>query len=304
VVDWIVAQARRLGRLITGARTDAAAPGSGQRVVKDFSMRGMSHHLTMTLGPNGLAVMMASSSEADLIQKVNDEVQNQDNLIRALDPADTELIGYHTRAKTALQGITTWYAAERTRINGMRATIGNDQVTVLLRQLGEQLSARIVQVAAQFRLDDFVRRTFNVAETLESIRRQVEEQIEKHANNPNAKGDGMAYTAAAAELYLGWVEPRGQRHVDKVSSAIRSLERSLENLNLLQRNGIDMTGERWFVRGRNVLDLCNRAMNNPSGFLYGRGAGVLRSFINDMDARGQRGNPRSVHDAKRYLGMI
>src|SRR4051812_17607964 len=133
----------------------------------------------------------------------------------------------------------------------------------MLRNLGEQLATKIMQVAAAYRLDDFVRRTFNADKHIEAIRAQAEDQIEKHANNPNATGDGMAYTAAAAEMYLGWVEPRGQRHIDKVDIAIRVIDAALRELDLMTANGIDMTGERWYVRGKAVLMMCNRARATP-----------------------------------------
>lgn len=189
-------------------------------------------------------------------------------------------------------------------MNGLRASKSPDEVTIMLRDLGEQLAAKIIQIAAKFRLDDFVRKTFNVEQHLEAIRAQVADQIEKHANNPNATGDGMAYTGAAAEMYLGWVEPRGRRHIDKVSVAIRVLDAALKELERLTANGVDMRGERWYVRGRNVLEMCKGAMFAPDDFLWKRGAAVVKAFIDDMDARGLKGNRSAVATAKRRLGMM
>lgn len=57
------------------------------------------------------------------------------------------------------------------------------------------------------------------------------------------------------------------------------------------------------VRGRTTISLCNDALNSPREFLYRRGVNVLRSFIQDMDTRGLRGNQRAVADVKRFLGI-
>jgi hypothetical protein len=278
--------------------------GSTQPVMKEFSMMGMSHHLIIDMKEAGLDTQMASTA-GTLIQKVSDEVATQNNIINILSsnpPADPELISYHKRAKDSLQGILTWYESERKRINNLRASAGNAKVQDMLRDFSEQLAQRIIRVAAVFRLDDFVRKTFNVAEHLEAIVRQVE-QIEKHVNNPNAKGDGMAYTAAAAEMYLGWLEPGRQRHVDKVSIAIRVIDGALKELNRLTEYGVDMRGEQSYVRGKTVFDMCLRAISTPKQFLFARGHVVLKSFIDDMDSRGQKGNGSALSEVKLWLGM-
>ena len=263
---------------------------------------GVSHQLMIEMTEAGLEVWMASA-EGALLQKVSDEIATQDGIIRGLPSFDAELVNYHTTAKAALQNIVTWFNGDRTRINGLRASKSNDEVQAMLRDLGEQLATKIIQVAAKYRLDDFVRKTFNIAEHLDAIRKQVEDQIEKHALNPKATGDGMAYTAAAAEMYLGWVDPGGQRHIDKVSVAIRVIDGALKELDQMTQNGVDMRGERWYVRGKNVLDMCRRSISAPNSFLWGRGAEVVKDFIDKMDAQSQKGNGGAVATVKRRLGI-
>jgi hypothetical protein len=285
---------------------DPAAEGHAEPVVEHFSMEGESHELTVRDTGGAPEVWMASPNPGALRGRVNDEIGTQTTLIEQLTASPTpdhEVIAHHTRARTELQGILTWHDAEVAGIRAQHATLGQEGINAALRRLGDGLAARIVEVAARFRLKDFARRTFNVDEHLESIRVQVEDQIEKHADNPAALGDGMAYTAAAAEAYLGWVHGGGERHWDKVVTGSRITGHALDELNVLQRNGIDMTGERMYVRGRNVLEMCERAQRDPKQFLWDRGETVLREYVEDMDARGQRGNGRAVHDVKVHLGM-
>jgi hypothetical protein len=181
--------------------------------------------------------------------------------------------------------------------------MGVASVAPMLRQLGDALIVRIVQVSAKYRLEDFAKRTFDIAAHLQTIENTVEKSIEKHKTNKDAKGDGMAYTAAAAEVYLGWVHPGGERHITKVADGVISLERELQELDKLHKNGIDMSGERYYVRGRNVLELCKRAQQDPSGFLWERGYAVIKDFVDDMQANGVDGNVRVVDDVRRRLGM-
>jgi hypothetical protein len=286
------------------AGTTAPAPVDPEPVVKPFSMQGKPHQLTLDINPAGsLEVTMASRNAGSIVAKVNAEIESQDNIVKALPPGDTELIAYHTAAKAALQDIVTWYQSEHGRITVQYRSGTPQAVPALLRGLGEALAARVVQVAAQYRMEDFARRTFNISEHLDSIRAQVDDQIEKHKDNPDAIGDGMAYTAMAAEIYLGWVPKSGQRHAEKVAVATIAITKAIEELNLLKRNGIDMSGERYYVRGRTVLQMCEQALQDPRGFLWARGAGTLKGFIKDMDARGLKGNGPSVADVKRHLGM-
>jgi hypothetical protein len=306
-IGFIVGKAKALFAYLFGGGKDddkdkKPAQGAVPDQVKEFSMMGAGHRLTITMHPDGVDVRMASA-EGALLQKVREEITTQEGIISALPPADTELIAYHTGAKDALSGIVTWYGAERLRINGLRASKTPAELQTLMRELGEGLAQRIIAVSAKYRLDDFVRKTFNVKATLESIRAQVEDQIEKHADNPAAVGDRMAYTAAAAEMYLGWLAKSGQRHVDKVSIAMRVIDAALKDLDQLEKGGINMQGERWYVRGKNVLAQCNSAISAPDSYVWARGAGVVKAFIDDMDARGVKGNGSAVADAKRRLGM-
>ena len=148
-----------------------------------------------------------------------------------------------------------------------------------------------------------MRETFDVSGSLNAIRAQVVDRIEKHVNNPQAVGDRMAYTAAAAEIYLGWVPRTGQRHAEKVQVAITTMEREVGKLDMLRNSGFDITGERMYVRGKSVLEMCRRSLADPPGFLWGRGEDTLRKYIEDMDRRGLKGNGRSVADVRRHLGM-
>jgi hypothetical protein len=258
-------------------------------------MSGAPHRLTLRMTSEGVEARLASA-EGDLLQKVADESANHAQIVASLPASDVELIAYHTRAKAALDAISAAYNSEKARINALWKTTPGGEVTA-------KLSVDIIRVAAEFRLDDFVRRTFNVADHIEAIRAQVEDQIEKHAANANAIGDGMAYTAAAAEAYLGWVHPTGQRHVEKCETAVRVIEAALAELDRLNRNGIDMTRERMYVRGKNVADMCSRAMNSPGAFLWSRGEHVVKGFVDDMIKRGLRGNGGPFTAAKRRLGI-
>lgn len=285
----------------TKETTEKKAAGP-QKVVKEFSMKGKPHRLNIEMLPGGVDVHMASA-EGALLTKVKDEIATQENIIKGLPPGDTELIDHHTRAKAALEAIVNWFEAERKRINGLRAKTPEAEVIKQLRNLGEQLASRIIKVAIDFRLDDFVRKAFNIAEHLNAISEQVYQLQDKHANNKNAIGDRMAYTAAAAEIYLGWVEPAGRRHSEKVSIGMAVIQRALKELDALVRNGVDLRGERMYVRGKTLLELCAQALKDPSGFIWARGAHVVKAFIDDMDQRGLKGNGGAVAAAKRRLGM-
>ena len=83
----------------------------------------------------------------------------------------------------------------------------------------------------------------------------------------------------------------------------RVIRQKLRELDELGKHGLDFSQEEWYVRGNEVLSRCSAALADPQGFLYARGKGVLKAFIDDMDSRGMAGNARAVADAKRHLGM-
>ena len=113
----------------------------------------------------------------------------------------------------------------------------------------------------------------------------------------------MAYTAMAAEIYLGWYAPSGQLHAEKTQMAVRRITEELAKLDKLGEYGIDLTGEEWYKRGKTVVDRCESALKAPKAFLYARGKDVLKHFIDDMANRNIPGNPSAVDEAKRHLGM-
>ena len=290
-----------------GDGADAKKPeGPVQPVVKHFAMEGQSHELTLQYGGGGVSAVMASNAPANLVAKVNAEIATHKGIVEQLrkDPdADPALIERHVNAQGELQAIVTGYDKRKAEIQAQHATLGTEGISRELAKLAEEIAPQIVQVAARYRLDDFARRTFEIQGTVDSIKNVVVDQIEKHKDNPNAKGDGMAYTAAAAENYLGWVHPTDQRHSEKVGVAIATLDRDLAKLEWMTKNGVDMTGERWYVRGRSTVELCRRALADPGAFLWARGFGVMKEFIDDMDARGIRGNKRQVDEIRRHFGM-
>ncbi|MGB5928818.1 MAG: DUF4157 domain-containing protein [Cyclobacteriaceae bacterium] len=312
VLDWIAEQMQRLmdrmrpsGSDSNQGTTDSERDDS--QVVEPFRMSGKSHTLTIQTTDRGLTVEMASPNPGALQGKINDEIEKQGDVARTFAAkGDNNLAAYHIAAARALQNILTWYDREKNDVNQFYTDpeVTESQIREELQELAEALTNRIVQVSVQYRLEDFARDTFNLQENLNSIENQVVDQIEKHADNPNATGDGMAYTAAAAEMYLGWIASSNQRHITKVSTAIRVINNALVNLAPLEENGIPINNERWVVRGRSILRQCNDAISNPRGFLQGRPRSVMFEFLNDMDARGITGNAGAVAYEKRRLGIL
>jgi hypothetical protein len=249
---------------------------------------------------------MASNAPKDLQAKLNAEIATQQGIVsqlQAVPGSDPALIAHHQAALADLSAIGTSWTTERGKIQAQHATLGTAGIGRELARLAETIAPQIMQVAVKYRLTDFARQTFEVEETLNAIRAQVEDQIEKHKNNPRAKGDKMAYTAAAAELYLGWSPDSGQLHSQKVFTAMGVIEDNLKKLEWMRSNGLDITGDRMYVRGRSTLEMCRRATDDPGAFLWNRGLPVLKDFIDDMDARGIKGNQAKVDEIRRHFGM-
>ncbi|MBO9700817.1 MAG: hypothetical protein J7604_11455 [Sporocytophaga sp.] len=71
----------------------------------------------------------------------------------------------------------------------------------------EQLKSKIISVANEFGLKDFIYDAFDLKTPLLIIQKQIEDQLEKHLGSTSLTviGDGRNNSAVAAELYLGWV---------------------------------------------------------------------------------------------------
>ena len=264
-------------------------------------MRGAGHTLTLRYTKGAVSVVMASGTPKSLDAKVRDEIADLDAKISvSTDPAQ---IAKWEAAKGELQTVIGVYDASRQSITARAREKGDAWVKEQLTVLGSELAEPIMAIAGRYGLTDFARDAFGVTEKLQSIRAQVEEQIEKHKETAHAVGDRMAYTAHAAEVVLGWQATTGQLHTQKTLDGQRNIRARLKELDELREHGLDFSQEEWYVRGKEVADRCSAALADPRGFLYARGKDVLKHFIDDMAARGMTGNARAVADAKRHLGM-
>lgn len=311
---WVKGKVGKLKDRLRGKRAKnaheepGAAPGATQdgssalaeqgpaSIVHPFSMRGTPHHLTLDMSAAGaLDVTMASPSAGKLLQKIDAEIGTQNEIIEAAPKDSTsELTERPKEVKEALEGIKGWYAMQLPEVaaayagGGKRSGAG----VARMRQLASDLAVKIVQVSAQYGMEDFAKRALDIDTHIDTIRKQVEDQIEKHKGASYAAGDGMATSAYAAEAWLGWDNPKGA-HKGKVETARLEISQALVELDLLHNNGISMSGEPIYKRGKETLALCDEALRDPQAYLLARPA-CLKGFLTDMNRRGQAGNAAAV----------
>jgi len=184
---------------------------------------------------------------------------------------------YHQAALDDLNGLRAGYDAEVARIRGGPP----DQIEAQLRALGATLAGKISAIAAKHKLKDFVLQTWNVGPHLDSIRTQVQDQLEKHFLTQPSVGDGHANTATAAELALGWVHESDQRHVEKTSIAAAAIAADLAALDEVQKMGVvDLNRETWYVKGKRTLKDCEEALKSPRAYLQAKGQ--TNAFVEDI----------------------
>ena len=275
---WLIDKAKAGIKAVLGAGTAAAGADPSteqpdQSVVRTLTMRGENHTLTLTLHQGTLHGRIASIDPGDLIEKLTAKAQS---LPKRSKTAQAE--------KSALESIVHYYEADKRALDALPDRQSQGE---LKRQMAEQLAQELVRMivsyAEQFGRHDFARELFGVDERLDSIKKQIDEQIEKHLMNDKAVGNRRATGAAAAEVALGWQGPRGERHVDKVRIAWTVIVSALGELQSLENAGLDLSQDSTYQRGKNVAAECEDALSRPHSHLINNG--LVEPFVRDMRKR-------------------
>lgn len=228
---------------------------------------------------------MASINPGDLVTKVNNEINEHENLAKTTTGTEKDR---HESIVRELKGILVNY---NTGVKKIQATKDFDKIKTGLSKLAEELESEIIIVANKYGLKDFIYDVLDVKTPLNSIKSQIIDQLEKNTGlhpgkpkGPNVVGDGHANSATAAEAVLGWKHQQtNTNHMLKTSTARGYIQNDLDKLDALNSKAggqLGLENEEWYIKGQDAVKDCDFALKNGTAYLNSKGQ--YKIFLRDI----------------------
>ncbi|MFI2314059.1 hypothetical protein ACH5AP_14805, partial [Streptomyces anulatus] len=250
---------------------------------RNLSMTGEPHELRTTYRNGDISTSLASAKAKDILGIVDKEIRERQKILE-LDPDDK-------RTKEIVADLSTLRPKYDQEMARCRSISDKSKIREAVEKLNDEVASWVISIANKYTLTDFIRKALGLEQPIERIRTQVEDQLEKHVNdppNPRNPGDGHANTATAAEDYLEWVHHTDQFHRQKTTTAKTVIESSLAELEEMGRLGLNLSSIAMYQRGKKAAADCDLALTDPKAYLEAKKQS-MDDFIKDIKYQRSQG---------------